>query len=94
MFENIEFISNNPIITLVFFLIAINALVLVLFYTTNHKKTQHIPAPATIKDNEIIGNKAKNINITTDGNVTGNKINKNEAEGDFNIGQGLKNGEK
>lgn len=94
MFENIEFISNNPIVTLVFFIIAINALVLALFYTSKQKNAQPTPAPAVIQDNEIIGNKAKNINITTDGNVTGNKINNNEADGDFNVGQGFKNGEK
>ncbi|CAH3246198.1 hypothetical protein AI2602V1_0741 [Citrobacter freundii] len=91
IFENIEFISNNPIITLAFFLIAINALLLIALYTTKAKHKKNEPVPSDIKDNEIIGNKAKNIKIESTGSISGNKINDNDADGDLIIGQRFKN---
>jgi len=95
IFENIEFISKNPIITVVFFLVAINALILITLYSNKvkPKKIDSIP-PSNIRKNKIIGNKAKSINITATGDISGNEINNNEADGDLNIGQGSKNGKK
>lgn len=95
IFENIEFISKNPIITVVFFLVAINALILITLYSNKMKpkKTDSI-SPSNIRKNKIIGNKAKSINITATGDISGNEINNNEADGDLNIGQGSKNGKK
>lgn len=91
IFENIEFISNNPIITLAFFLIAINALLLIALYTNKAKHKKNEPVPSYIKDNEIIGNKAKNIKIESTGSISGNKINDNDADGDLIIGQRFEN---
>lgn len=93
IFENIEFISNNPIIALAFFLIAINALLLTVRYTTKGKDKNTPPPLVDIKDNEITGNKAKNIKIESPGSISGNTIKDNEADGDLTIGQGFKNGE-
>ncbi|PXV75264.1 hypothetical protein C7433_1033 [Pantoea sp. PNA 03-3] len=94
IFDNIQFISNNPTISLIFFLISINSVVLIILYTNKEKSTSQPSEPVSIQDNEIIGNKAKDINILSPGNIAGNKINDNEAEGDLNIGQGFKHGEK
>ena len=94
IFDNIQFISNNPTISLIFFLISINSVVLIILYTNKEKSTSQPSEPVNIQDNEIIGNKAKDINILSPGNIAGNKINDNEAEGDLNIGQGFKQGEK
>ncbi|WP_109419130.1 hypothetical protein [Proteus terrae] len=94
LFSNIDFISNNPIIILTIFLVSMNVLVIALFYTIKSKSKNRPTNSSSFKNNQISGNKAKNIKIKSDGHIQGNVIHNNEADGDIIIGQGLKNEKK
>ncbi|WP_288821852.1 hypothetical protein [uncultured Leclercia sp.] len=91
IFENVDFISNHPIIVPVLFIVLINSLLLIIYWTSNTKKTNSQPG---IKGNKITENKAKNISVHSNGEITKNIISNNESDGDINIGQGFKNGKK
>ncbi|AHW25206.1 hypothetical protein DN330_18615 [Salmonella enterica subsp. enterica serovar Eastbourne] len=91
IFENVNFISNHPIIVSVLFILLVNSLLLIIYWTSHTKKTNSQPG---IKGNKITGNKAKNINILSNGEITKNIVSNNESDGDINIGQGFKNGKK
>jgi protein-S-isoprenylcysteine O-methyltransferase Ste14 len=58
IFENVNFISNHPIIVSVLFLVLINFLLLIIYWTSNTKKTN---SQSGIKGNKITGNKAKTL---------------------------------
>lgn len=92
LFENVEFISQHPLIALGLFVIAINALLLTVRYTTKKRNKNGKDEISGIRNNKIVGNKGKNISIQTKGTISGNTINNNEADGDITIGQGYKNG--
>lgn len=95
IFENVDFISNNPMTTLLFFVIAINACLLVALYNNKNKKITKNNKSALqsgVSNNSISGNKARNINIKATEIINDNKIDNNEVEGDITIGQGFKNG--
>ncbi|MGN5112213.1 hypothetical protein [Aeromonas jandaei] len=92
LFEKIEFISNNPIISLLIFLASLNAVIITVIYTVNKDKKTSKDNKQGFNNNRVTGNKAKNITITTEGDMNGNTISNNEANGDLNIGQGFKNG--
>lgn len=91
IFENVNFISNHPIIISVLFIVLINSFLLIIHWTSHNKKTN---SQAGVKGNKITGNKAKNISIISNGEITKNIISNNESDGDINIGQGFKNGKK
>ncbi|KAA5929539.1 hypothetical protein F3I58_20465 [Pantoea sp. VH_4] len=95
MFNNINFISEHPWMCLITFIVAVNACLKVIFISQGRSngKPKHEKA-SKIEGNKINRNKAKNISIITDGELTKNEINDNEASGDFIIGQGTKNGKK
>ncbi|MBL0488240.1 hypothetical protein [Aeromonas veronii] len=90
--KKIEFISNNPIISLLIFLASVNAVIITVIYTVNKDRKTSEDNKQGFNNNRITGNKAKNITITTEGDMNGNTISNNEANGDLNIGQGFKNG--
>ncbi|MEV3810202.1 hypothetical protein ACSZME_01260 [Aeromonas dhakensis] len=92
LFEKIEFISNNPIISLLIFLASVNAVIITVIYTVNKDRKTSKDNQQGFNNNRVTGNKAKNITITTEGDMSGNTISNNEANGDLNIGQGFKNG--
>lgn len=92
LFEKIEFISNNPIISLLIFLASVNAVIITVIYTVNKDRKTSKDNQQGFNNNRVTGNKAKNITITTEGDMNGNTISNNEANGDLNIGQGFKNG--
>jgi len=92
LFEKIEFISNNPIISLIIFLASVNAVIITVIYTVNKDRKTSKDNQQGFNNNRVTGNKAKNITITTEGDMNGNTISNNEANGDLNIGQGFKNG--
>lgn len=87
VFNNVEFISDNPIVSLIIFLAIVNFGIFALLITRNKNKLI-----TGIKDNKINGNKAKSIKITTEGNIQNNEIKNNEADGKLLIGQSYKNG--
>lgn len=92
LFDKIEFISNNPIISLLIFLASVNAVIITVIYTVNKDRKTSKDNQQGFNNNRVTGNKAKNITITTEGDMNGNTISNNEANGDLNIGQGFKNG--
>ncbi|MEQ5728888.1 hypothetical protein AB7360_03460 [Providencia alcalifaciens] len=94
LFSDIDFISSNPIFTLTIFLFSMNVLIIAVFYTIKGKSKNKPPCLSSFKNNQISGNKAKNIKIESHGNIQGNVIHNNEADGDIIIGQGSKNEKK
>lgn len=91
IFENVNFISSHPIIVSVLFTLLVNSLLLIIYWTSHTKKTN---SKSGVKGNKIIENKAKNINILSNGEITKNIVSNNDSNGDINIGQVFKNGKK
>lgn len=94
IFNDMNFVSNHPYICLVLFVIAINACLKVITSTSKDKSKKEMrpKSQPKLEGNKINRNKAKNIRVITDGDVTKNEITDNEADGDLTIGQGTKNG--
>lgn len=90
IFNDMNFVSTHPYICLALFLIAINACLKVITSTSKDKSKKEMRPK--LEGNKINRNKAKNIRVITDGDVTNNEITDNEADGDLTIGQGTKNG--
>ncbi|MDY4381521.1 hypothetical protein [Pectobacterium brasiliense] len=95
MFNDVSFISNHPWLCLIIFIVAINACLKVITVSQEGKKEKiKNEKISKIEGNKINRNKAKNISIITDGGLTKNEINDNEASEDLIIGQGTNNGKK
>ncbi|KAA8730185.1 hypothetical protein [Ewingella americana] len=90
MFDDVGFITAHPLISLSFFIVAINAFLLVVFFSKNEisKKSKTI----NIKNNVISGNKSKGLSVLTNGDIIKNRVTNNETDGDIIIGQRPKNG--
>lgn len=95
MFSDISFIAEHPWMCLIIFIFAINACIKVITISQEKRRgNDKSEKKSNIERNKINRNKAKNIIITTDGELKNNEINDNEASEDFIFGQGTKNGKK